>query len=65
LDAAKKPKETMSGLGLLVGQYSDSDDGGNSDTSDSDEDSDGIEKSEFCQLRRLYTLHHRKQKHKS
>merc|ERR1711892_70125 len=60
-----KPKESMSGLGLLVGQYSDSDDNGNSDTSDSDEDSDGIEKSEFCQLRRLYTLHHRKQKHKS
>ena len=52
----KKPEDGLSGLGLLVGQYryievrieniienvlSDS---GNSDTSDSDEDSDGIEK---------------------
>ena len=52
----KKPEDGLSGLGLLVGQYryievrikniienvlSDS---GNSDTSDSDEVSDGIEK---------------------
>lgn len=39
----EKKEPTVTGLGLLVGQYSDSDDNVNSDTSDSDEDSDGLD----------------------
>jgi hypothetical protein len=39
----EKKEPTVTGLGLLVGQYSDSDENANSDTSDSDEDSDGLE----------------------
>jgi len=64
LDLKKKEPE-VTGLGLLVGQYSDSEDENqNSDTSNSDEDSDGLEISEFKQLTRIYTLNMKKKKAK-
>jgi len=53
-----RPTE-LSGLSMLVNQYSDSDDGGNSDTSNSDEDSDGLEISDFKQLEKLIKFSHK------
>lgn len=55
---AARPAE-LSGLSLLVNQYSDSDEDGNSDTSNSDEDSDGLEVSDFKQLEKLVKFSHR------
>merc|ERR1712168_232757 len=64
LDSKKKEPE-VTGLGLLVGQYSDSEEENqNSDTTNSDEDSDGLEISEFKQLTRIYTLNMKRKKAK-
>lgn len=55
----REVKKEISGLSLLANHYSDSDEG-NSDTSNSDEDSDGLEISDFKQLEKLIKFSHRR-----